>query len=149
MLRLQSRSTAAPAVDLALDAVIEQLALALQQRGMHHAAPQARWLQWIKASVGAALKLIPVDEVVYLKSDEKYTLVVWAGGEALIRKPIRELADELDPARFVQIHRSVIVNLQHVAQVVRGANETADVQLRGRSEVLPVSRSYTHVFRQM
>ena len=85
----------------------------------------------------------------YLRSDEKYTLVAWAGGEAVIRKPIRELADELDPEVFVQVHRSVIVNLHHVAQVVRGANETADVHLRGRTEVLPVSRSFLHLFRQM
>jgi DNA-binding LytR/AlgR family response regulator len=69
--------------------------------------------------------------------------------EALIRKTVRELADELDPQRFVQIHRSVIVALPYVSQVVRGANETADVHLRGRSEVLPVSRSWLHVFRQM
>jgi len=99
--------------------------------------------------VGNSVRLIPVQEVVYLRSDEKYTLVVWEGGEALIRKTIRELADELDPQRFVQIHRSVIVALPYVSQVVRGANETADVHLRGRSEVLPVSRSWLHVFRQM
>jgi DNA-binding LytR/AlgR family response regulator len=90
-----------------------------------------------------------VDEVVYLRSDEKYTLVAWSGGEALIRKPIRELAEELDSERFVQVHRSVIVNLRHVAQVVRGPNETADVHLRGRPEVLPVSRNFLHHFRQM
>jgi DNA-binding LytR/AlgR family response regulator len=113
-------------------------------------APAVRpTLQWIKASVGAAVKLIPVDEVVYLRSDEKYTLVAWGGGEALIRKPIRELAEELDSERFVQVHRSVIVNLRHVAQVVRGPNETADVHLRGRPEVLPVSRNFLHHFRQM
>lgn len=112
------------------------------------ATPPAH-LQWIRASVGAAVRLIPVDEVVYLRSDEKYTLVVWGGGEALIRKTIRELGDELDPAAFVQIHRSVIVALRHIAQVVRGTNETADVHLRGRPEVLPVSRSYLQVFRQM
>jgi DNA-binding LytR/AlgR family response regulator len=106
-------------------------------------------LQWIKASVGQALKLIPVEEVAYLKADEKYTLVAWSGGEALIRKPIRELADELDGEVFVQVHRSVIVNLKHVAQIVRGPNETADVHLRGRPEVLPVSRSYLAQFRQM
>jgi DNA-binding LytR/AlgR family response regulator len=124
--------------------VLDRLAQALKER----AAPAAH-LQWIKASVGTSVRLIPVAEIVYLKSDEKYTLVVWPGGEALIRKTIRELADELDPDRFVQIHRSVIVNLHHVAQVVRGTNETADVHLRGRPEVLPVSRSWLHVFRQM
>ena len=99
--------------------------------------------------MGNSVRLIPVDEVAYLRSDEKYTLVAWAGGDALIRKTIRELADELDPEVFVQMHRSVIVNLHHVAQVVRGLNETADVHLRGRAEVLPVSRSYLHLFRQM
>lgn len=143
--RLQQRlATAARGDDAALEPVLAQLAEALRQR-----APARAWLQWIRASVGTSVKLIAVDEVAYLKSDEKYTLVAWAGGEALIRKPIRELADELDPERFVQVHRSVIVNLHHVVQVVRGANETADLHLRGRSEVLPVSRSYLHQFRQM
>ncbi|HEX7385469.1 MAG TPA: LytTR family DNA-binding domain-containing protein, partial [Burkholderiaceae bacterium] len=107
------------------------------------------YLQWIKASVGATLRLIPVEQVAFLRSDEKYTLVAWDGGEALIRTGIRELAEQLDPERFVQVHRSVIVNLHRVAQVVRGPNETAEVHLSGRPEVLPVSRSFLHVFRQM
>ncbi len=127
-----------------LDEVLARLAAQMQRQ-----AGSRPWLQWIKASVGQAVRLIPVDEVTYLRSDEKYTLVVWSGGEALIRKPIRELVDELDPEQFVQIHRSVIVNLRHVTQVTRGANETADVHLRGRTETLPVSRSYLHLFRQM
>ena len=149
--RLRSRlasppapAAAAAADDAALAPLLERLAERLRQPS----APTAR-LQWIKASVGNSVRLIPVQEVIYLRSDEKYTLVVWEGGEALIRKTIRELADELDPQRFVQIHRSVIVALPFVAQVVRGPNETADVHLRGRSEVLPVSRSWLHVFRQM
>lgn len=142
--RVQARLGAAkqgPAPD---DALLDRLAAALRQRQ----APRP-FLQWIKASVGNSLRLIPVAEVAYLRSDEKYTLVAWDGGEAVIRKTLRELADELDPEVFVQVHRSVIVNLHHVAQVVRGANETADVHLRGRSEKLPVSRSYLHWFRQM
>ena len=110
---------------------------------------EAAYLQWIKASVGSSVRLIPVEQIAYLRSDEKYTLVVWDGGEALIRKTIRELADALDPQRFAQIHRSVIVNLHHVVQVNRGLNETAEVQLKGRAELLPVSRSFVHVFRQM
>ncbi|HLL10641.1 MAG TPA: LytTR family DNA-binding domain-containing protein [Rubrivivax sp.] len=143
--RLRQRSTAEPGggADL-LSPLLEQLAERVRQQ-----SPAPKHLQWIKASVGNSVRLIPVEEVIYLRSDEKYTLVVWAGGEALIRKTIRELADELDPERFVQIHRSVIVALHHVSQVVRGLNETADVHLRGRSEVLPVSRSYLQVFRQM
>ncbi|WP_425259876.1 LytR/AlgR family response regulator transcription factor [Rubrivivax sp. RP6-9] len=152
--RLQDRS-AVPAATASLapsaatsgtdiGTVLDRLAEELRSR-----TPPRSTLQWIKASVGNSVRLIPVHEVAYLRSDEKYTLVAWAGGDALIRKTIRELADELDPEVFVQVHRSVIVNLHHVAQVVRGLNETADVHLRGRSEVLPVSRSYLHLFRQM
>jgi DNA-binding LytR/AlgR family response regulator len=145
--RLQQRlAPAAPTAPTdALGEVLDRLSDELRER----VGAARRWLQWIKASVGPSVRLIPVEQVAYLRSDEKYTLVVWEGGEALIRRTIRELADELDPAHFAQIHRSVIVNLHQVSQVLRGANETADVQLKGRSEQLPVSRSYLHVFRQM
>ena len=143
--RLKQRLAQPAAAPPALESVLEGLQAELQRR---IGAPSGH-LQWIKASVGQSVRLIPVDQVVYLKADEKYTLVVWEGGEALIRKTIRELADELDPSRFVQTHRSVIVNLHHVVQVTRGANETAEVHLKDRRELLPVSRSYLHLFRQM
>ncbi len=132
-----------------MDGVLDQLAAALQQRGMAALAAPRGTLQWIKASVGQSVRLVAVEDVVFLRSDDKYTLVAWAGGEALIRKTIRELAAELDPICFVQVHRSCIVNLRHVARVVRAGNETADVHLRGREEVLPVSRNHLHHFRQM
>lgn len=143
--RLQQRLARAPEPGAdKLDAVIEKMSAELRRHvGASH------WLQWIKASVGNSVRLIPVEQVAYLRSDEKYTLVVWEGGEALIRKSIRELADELDPERFAQVHRSVIVNLHQVAQVDRGPNETAEVRLKGRNDVLPVSRSFVHVFRHM
>ncbi len=143
--RLQQRLASAPVDGAAVDAVLEQLAARLKQGG----GPGKPWLQWIKASVGSNVRLIPVEQVHYLRSDEKYTLVVWEGGEALIRRSIRELADELDPDRFAQIHRSTIVNLHQVVQVIRGPNETAEVQLKGRTELLSVSRSYLSLFRQM
>ncbi|HEX3140760.1 MAG TPA: LytTR family DNA-binding domain-containing protein [Rhizobacter sp.] len=144
--RLQQRLARVPrGEDSTLDAVIEKVSAELRRRG----GGPAGWLQWIKASVGTSVRLIPVEQVAYLRSDEKYTLVVWEGGEALIRKTIRELADELDPERFAQVHRSVIVNLHQVSQVDRGPNETAEVRLKGRSELLPVSRSFVHVFRHM
>jgi DNA-binding LytR/AlgR family response regulator len=142
--RLRQQPGPPPEPSDRLEPLLQALAAQLRQT-----TPARQHLQWIKASVGSSVRLIPVDEVVYLRSDEKYTLVVWQGGEALIRKTIRELAEELDPARFVQIHRSVIVALPQVAQITRGANETADVHLHGRPEVLPVSRSYVHQFRQM
>ncbi len=145
VLRLQDRLTPAPAAGGATtDTLLERLSAELRSR-----VPAARHLQWIKASVGTAVRLIPVEQVHFMRSDEKYTLVVWDGGEALIRKTIRELADELDPQRFAQIHRSVIVNLSRVTHVTRGVNETADVHLDGRDETLPVSRSFLHLFRQM
>jgi DNA-binding LytR/AlgR family response regulator len=152
--RLQQRLNAGPAGGAepagpaTLDAVLADLSAELRRRAAGDAA-QGAYLQWIKASVGNSVRLIPVNQVSYLRSDEKYTLVVWEGGEALIRKTIRELADQLDPQSFAQIHRSVIVNLHQVVQVNRGLNETAEVQLKGRTELLPVSRSFVHVFRQM
>lgn len=127
-----------------LHAVLDQLAGHMTQR-----AQPRPWLQWIKASVGNSVRLIPVDQVHFLRADDKYTLVAWEEGEALIRKSIRELSEELDPARFVQTHRSVIVNLNSVREMVRGLNETAELHLRNHATVLPVSRNYLHHFRQM
>jgi DNA-binding LytR/AlgR family response regulator len=101
--------------------------------------------------VGPALRLIPVDDVDYLMSDEKYTRVAWRDGgksaEALLRTTLKELLPQLDQQQFQQIHRSVVVNLHAIRQVVRGANETADVFLKHRPEVLPVSRTFLHLFK--
>jgi DNA-binding LytR/AlgR family response regulator len=143
--RLKERLAPMPVADtVPMDALLARLAGELRERG-----PTRRHLQWIKASVGSTVRLIPVEQVHFMRSDEKYTLVVWDGGEVLIRKTIRELADELDPERYAQIHRSVIVNLSRVTHMTRGLNETADVHLEGRDESLPVSRSFLHLFRQM
>jgi DNA-binding LytR/AlgR family response regulator len=145
--RVRERLRAAqPAIDT--EALLQQLAAQLQ-RG---AAPAP--LRWIRAQVGQTLRLIAVDDIDYLRSDTKYTLVAWRGddgqpGEALVRTPLKELLAQLDPAQFAQVHRSVVVNLRAVSHVTRGDNETADVHLRGRKDVLPVSRSYLHLFRQM
>jgi DNA-binding LytR/AlgR family response regulator len=141
--RLQRR-LAAPAERPQLEVTLQQLAERLREQ----ASPAPR-LRWIKASVGSVVRLIPVDEVIYLKSDSKYTMVVWDGGEALIRKTIRELADELDPQRFAQIHRSAIVNLARVSQFSHGKEDSGEVQLKGRSDKLVVSRSYLHLFQRM
>jgi DNA-binding LytR/AlgR family response regulator len=141
--RLQQRLALRQVDQAALELALGRLAQAMDK------PPASAWLQWIKASVGASVRLIPVDQVAYIRAEEKYTLVAWDEGDALIRKSIRELADELDPALFVQTHRSVIVNLRYVREMVRGVSETAELHLKGRSERLPVSRSYLHHFRQM
>jgi len=130
------------------EALLQQLTAQLQ-RG---SAPEA--LRWIRASVGQTVRLVSVDDVDFLRSDEKYTLIAWHDDtgeplEAIIRTPLKELVAQLDPAQFAQVHRSVVVNLRSVAYVTRGPNETADIHLKRRTEVLPVSRTYLHLFRQM
>jgi DNA-binding LytR/AlgR family response regulator len=114
------------------------------------ASPVAKsYLRWINASVGQSLRLITVDEIVYFQADNKYTRVVTADGEALIRKPLKELVDELDPDQFWQIHRSTMVNVAGIAGVTRDFRGRMLVKLKGRSETLQVSDTYTHLFRQM
>jgi DNA-binding LytR/AlgR family response regulator len=106
-------------------------------------------LQWIKATLGQNLRLIPVAEVLFFQSDEKYTRVVMADGEALIKTPIRELIDGLDPEVFWQIHRSTLVNAGAIAAVTRDFRGQAHVKIRGKDESLVVSRIYSHLFKQM
>lgn len=111
-------------------------------------------LHWLRAQVGRTLRLIAAEDIDYLRADRKYTLVAWRDdrgepAEALVRTPLKEMAAQLDPQQFAQVHRSVIVNLSAISHVRHGENETADIHLKGRSEVLPVSRTYRHHFRQM
>ena len=108
----------------------------------------------VRAPVGSAVRLSGVDRIDYLQADHRYTLVAWRqddgnAAEALISLPLKDLLTQLDPAQFVQIHRSTVVNLERVSHVVRGENETAQVHLKGRSETLRSSRSFNHIFRQM
>jgi DNA-binding LytR/AlgR family response regulator len=108
-----------------------------------------RYLQWINASRGAAVRLITVEEILYLKSDQKYTLVVTADTEALIRKTIKALAGELDPSMFWQVHRSTIVNVHAIDSVLRDERGCLTLRLKHRPETLAVSEPYTHLFQQM
>jgi DNA-binding LytR/AlgR family response regulator len=125
-----------------MDALVEQLAGRLGVKAAEH-------LRWIRASVGSNVRLIPVEEVLFFQSDEKYTRVVTCDSEVLIRKPIKELLDELDPAKFWQIHRATIVNVDHIASVKRGIKDQAEIALRDHRETLVVSRAFTHLFKQM
>lgn len=106
-------------------------------------------MKWIKAAVGKQVKLIPVTDVVYFQSDTKYTRVVLAAGEALIRTPLKELLAELDPDRFWQVHRGTIINLDAVAGVLREDAERQFILFKNRQEKLPISRQFTHLFKQM
>ena len=110
------------------------------------AAPK---LKWIQATVGAAIQMIPVEDVLFFISDEKYTRVQTATIEALIRKPIKELVDELDAELFWQIHRSTLVNTRMIAGVTRDLRGRQLVAVRGHPEKLEVSRSYAGLFKGM
>jgi DNA-binding LytR/AlgR family response regulator len=107
------------------------------------------YLRWINASLGTEVKLITVEEICYFQSDAKYTRVVTAEGESLIRKPLKELLEDLDPTSFWQIHRSTIVNVNAIAGVSRDFGGHVIVKLKNRKETLPVSQPFAHRFRQM
>ncbi len=112
-------------------------------------AQSRQYLRWINASVGQNLKLITVDEIAYFQADNKYTRVVGGDGEALIRKSLKELVEELDPNQFWQIHRSTLVNATSISGVTRDFRGRMLVKLKSRPETLLVSDTYTHLFRQM
>jgi DNA-binding LytR/AlgR family response regulator len=108
-----------------------------------------QYLSWLQASVGQTLQMVPVEDVLYCVSDEKYTRVQTAKQEFLIRKPIKELVEALDPAIFWQIHRSTLVNVRAIAGVLRDERGRQEVLIKGRSEKLQVSRSAAQLFRSM
>ncbi len=112
-------------------------------------AAKPAYLQWIQATVGQAIQMIPVEDVLFFISDEKYTRVQTAKVEALIRKPIKELVDELDPQLFWQIHRSTLVNARAIDGITRDFRGRQLVGVKGLTEKLEVSRSYTHLFKGM
>ncbi len=145
--RLKERLRAAPDPVDRSD-LLDQLAA----RVLRNPAPAS--LRWLRVSVGQALRLVSADEIDFLRSEDKYTLVAWhdqAGqlAEGLVRTPLKELISQLDAEQFVQVHRAVVVNLHAIKQVLRGQNETANIHLKYRSDVLPVSRTFIHQFRMM
>ena len=134
--RLKSRLASAP---LDLSAVLSRLA----------AREGGGFLKWIRASLGATMKLIDVADVMYFQAEDKYTKVVTAAGDAHIRKPIKELFEELDPETFWQIHRATIVNLRAIARIERDWRDQPVISLRDRDEKLTVSRTFAHRFKAM
>jgi DNA-binding LytR/AlgR family response regulator len=136
--RLRARlQPAAPAAGPDLQALLEKLALPARR------AP----LQVLQASVGREVRLVRCDEVIYFESDSRYTRIVWEGGDALIRTPLKELLTQLDEQLFWQVHRSVIVNHRHIAAAVRVDEGHMHLTLRGRPETLPVSRHFQAQFK--
>jgi DNA-binding LytR/AlgR family response regulator len=125
-------------------ALLETLANLQQRLNAEKTAPTLRWLQ---CSVGSTTKLISVQDVLFFRSDEKYTRIQLLGQEAFVRTPIRELVGQLDAQQFWQIHRSTIVNVSAISAVQRDDTGRQRVSLKQHSEVLEVSRSFAHVFK--
>ena len=141
--RVKSRLASGSLDAAALAQVVAQL------RGQPRVEPAQPPLQWITASSGRETRLILVEDVAYFQADDKYTVVMTADGESLIRKPIRDLLEVLDPAVFRQVHRSTIVNLKAVAGVTRDESGRGTLRLRNRPETLPVSLSFMPLFKNM
>ena len=139
--RLQARAAQPDAATLA--ALLDRLGQKLARNDA------AEPLTWLTASAGRETRLILVDDVAYFRADNKYTTVVTADGEALLRTPIRDLLERLDPATFKQIHRSTIVNLKAIAGIVRDDSGRGTVRLKSRPETLSVSAPYMALFRHM
>jgi DNA-binding LytR/AlgR family response regulator len=142
--RLQARAAAGAADPAAFQALLRQLTSA-----MPAAKSNEPPLGWITASAGKETRLILVEDVAYFRAEHKYTTVVTAEGEALLRKPIRELLAVLDPALFRQVHRSTIVNLRAIASVVRDDEGRGLLKLKNRPETLVVSQPFMALFRSM
>jgi DNA-binding LytR/AlgR family response regulator len=136
------QALAAPAPDDA------RLAAALQ-RLMPATAAAAKPLRWVRASAGELTHQVAVQDVLFFRADDKYTCVQTADAEHLIRTPVSELAAQLDPQQFVQVHRSTIVNLAHLAGTRRDEASRLFLRVKGHAAELPVSRAYVHLFRAM
>ncbi|MFM2400177.1 MAG: hypothetical protein RL341_2334 [Pseudomonadota bacterium] len=137
----------APSPDLSK--ILNQLTRALPA-SLNAGGGAAKYLRWIRASRGDTTFQVPVEEVLYFQSDDKYTVVQTnSGAEHLIRTPLADLGAELDPENFWQIHRSTIVNMQHVTATRREESGKLFVKVKGHDKELVVSRAYVHLFRQM
>lgn len=127
----------------------DALAAALQ-RLLPRSPRQTPPLRWIRASVGELTHQVDVREVLYFEADEKYTVLRTVGGaEHLIRTPIVELIAQLDGERFWQIHRSTLINVEHVAGTRRDETSRLFVRMKGVERELPVSRAYVPLFKAM
>jgi len=143
--RLQRTLATPPASDTALLDVLQRLMPSFRQAGATPVPP----LRWVRAVSGDVMHQVGVTDVLFFRADDKYTCVRTASAEHLIRTPIAELATQLDPAQFVQIHRSTLINLAHVAGTRRDETSRLFVRLREHAAELPVSRAYVPLFKAM
>ncbi|MDQ6621609.1 MAG: LytTR family DNA-binding domain-containing protein, partial [Pseudomonadota bacterium] len=136
--RLRSRVKQAPGA-------MRELLSELSQRLVAVGVKPQQYLRWVQASVGQNIRMIPTSDVLFFRAEDKYTRVQTQSFEALIRKPIKELIDELDPDEFWQIHRATVVRVDTVEQVSRNLRGNQVVHVKGSAEKLEVSRSFNHL----
>ena len=128
-----------------MDDLLEQLSQRFAARGVK----SREYMRWVRASVGTNLRMIPTSDILFFRAEDKYTRVQTRSFEALIRKPIKELIDELDPEEFWQIHRATVVRVDAIEQVSRNFRGHQIVHVKGSEEKLEVSRTFNHLFKQM
>jgi DNA-binding LytR/AlgR family response regulator len=128
-----------------MDDLLEKLSERLGSDGLK----PRDYMRWVQASVGATIRMIPTSDILFFRAEDKYTRVQTQAIEALIRKPIKELIDMLDPNEFWQIHRSTVVRVEAIDQVTRNLRGNQVVHVKGRDDRLEVSRSFNHLFKQM
>jgi DNA-binding LytR/AlgR family response regulator len=149
---LRSRSELAAAgsnAGAALEATLAQLRGLLGAPGVLASATPAPLLSVIQASVGAAIHMVPVADVLYFEAADKYVRVITAAREYLIRTSLRELLPQLDAARFWQVHRGTVVRADAIATAVRDDSGKVHLTLRGHTDKLVASRLYAHLFKAM
>jgi len=129
--------------------LLDRLSQRLGSGGPGGALRPRGYMRWVQASVGATIRMIPTSDILFFRAEDKYTRVQTETFEALIRKPIKELIEELDPKEFWQIHRATVVRVDAIAQVSRNLRGNQVVHLKGRDDKLEVSRTFSHLFKQM
>lgn len=142
--RISAKSGADP-----LEATLQQLRGLLQAGGSPAAITNTAPLQFIQASAGSSIRMVPLDEVLYFEAADKYVRVLTPGREDLIRTPLKELLPQLDARAFWQVHRGTVVRAAAIEQVLRDEQGRLSLQLRGSSERVAVSRLYAHLFKAM
>lgn len=150
--RLSDRLGAATPASDSLRTIVDELRRALSERtreaGTEPSGPQ-RPLRWLRVGLGERTELLPVEDIVYFKSEQKYTSAVTATREYLLRTPLKELQAQLDPDAFWQIHRGTIVNVADIVRAERDLRGRYLLSLRRRPETLRASQTFAHLFRQM
>jgi DNA-binding LytR/AlgR family response regulator len=137
----------AAAADDAADARLLSALQRLAPKAAGSAAPER--LRWVRASAGEITHQVPIDDVLFFRADDKYTCVQTATAEHLIRTPIAELVQQLDPQQFVQVHRSTVINMAFLAGTRRDETSRLFLRIKGHAHELPVSRAYVHLFKAM